>query len=161
MYKPPAIVMSTAATPANVSAPLVIRWKPADPTEQFYVYLHFMEIQELATNETREFNILENGKLRFSKFSPRNLLVNTFYSSSPSSGKEIIYSLEKTENSTLPPIINALEIYSVIDFPQSDTFKGDGMPQKYDLHIVLNYPLPFIWTTLFCIDLNYPLLFYA
>ncbi|XP_014499513.1 LRR receptor-like serine/threonine-protein kinase IOS1 [Vigna radiata var. radiata] len=125
VYKPPAIVMSTAATPSNVSAPLVIRWKPADPTEQFYVYLHFMEIQELATNETREFNILENGKLRFSKFSPRNLLVNTLYSSSPSSGKEIIYSLEKTENSTLPPIINALEIYSVIDFPQSDTFKGD------------------------------------
>jgi len=142
--------MSTAVTPANVSAPLVISWRPADPTEQFYVYLYFMEIQELATNQTREFNIVENGKQRFSKFSPRNLLVTTLYSSSASSGKEIIYSLQKTQNSTLPPIINALEIYRVIDFPQSDTFEGDGMTKKYYLHIVLNYPLPFIWITLLC-----------
>jgi len=147
--------MSTAVTPANVSAPLVISWVPDDPTDQFYVYLYFMEIQELETNQTREFNIKENGKLRYSKFSPLNQLVTTLYSSSSSSGKEMTYSLEKTKNSTLPPIINAIEIYKVKDFPQSDTFQGDGMPQKYDFSCVksicldytiihdFNYPLPF------------------
>ncbi|XP_027926507.1 LRR receptor-like serine/threonine-protein kinase IOS1 [Vigna unguiculata] len=125
VYRPPAIVMSTAVTPPNVSAPLLLQWEPDDPTDQFYVYLYFMEIQELATNQTREFNIVANGKLWYSNCSPKNLLVTTLLSKSASSGKEIIFSLEKTNDSTLPPIINALEIYKVIDFPQSDTFKGD------------------------------------
>ncbi|ESW22558.1 hypothetical protein PHAVU_005G163100 [Phaseolus vulgaris] len=126
VYKPPAIVMSTAVTPSNVSAPLeVINWMPDDPTDKFYVYMYFMEIQELATNQTREFNIVENGKQVYSKFSPKNLLATTLFSLSASSGDEIIYSLVKTKNSTLPPIINALEIYKAIDFPQSETFKGD------------------------------------
>ena len=144
--------MSTAVTPPNVSAPLLLQWEPDDPTDQFYVYLYFMEIQELATNQTREFNIVANGKLWYSNCSPKNLLVTTLLSKSASSGKEIIFSLEKTNDSTLPPIINALEIYKVIDFPQSDTFKGDGMPRKYNLHIILNYSVH---------DLNYPLLLYA
>ncbi|CAJ1955358.1 unnamed protein product [Sphenostylis stenocarpa] len=125
IYKPPAIVMSTAVTPANVSAPLVISWVPDDPTDQFYVYMYFMEIGVLATNQTREFTIVNNGIQWYSKFSPQRLSVNTLYSTSPSSGKEIIFSIEKTKISTQPPIINALEVYKAIDFPQSDTFKDD------------------------------------
>ncbi|XP_029128694.1 probable LRR receptor-like serine/threonine-protein kinase At1g05700 [Cajanus cajan] len=117
--------MSTAVTPVNASAPLVISWEPEAQTDQFYVYLHFMEIQLLATNQTREFNIMQNGNSRYPNFSPRYQLVTTLYSSSGTSGKEIIYSLEKTKNSTLPPIINAIEIYRVIDLPQLDTFQED------------------------------------
>ncbi|XP_020223399.1 LRR receptor-like serine/threonine-protein kinase IOS1 [Cajanus cajan] len=124
-YKLPAIVMSTAVTPVNASDPLVIRWEPDDETEQFYVYMHFTEIQVLAKNEIREFNITQNGDPWYQKFSPRYRGVNTLCSVSAISGKEIAYSLEKTKNSTLPPIINAIEIYRVIDFSQSDTHQGD------------------------------------
>jgi hypothetical protein len=35
-------------------------------------------------------------------------------------------SLSKTENSTLPPIINAIEVYKVQDFSQSETQQDDG-----------------------------------
>ncbi|KAG4961510.1 hypothetical protein JHK87_038143 [Glycine soja] len=124
-YEPPAIVLSTAVTPANVSVPLVIKWVPQDPTDQFYVYMHFLEIQVLATNQTRQFSITENGKTWFQNFSPANLVVGTIYSTKAVSGKQIKYSLEMTKNSTLPPIISAIEIYRVIDFQQSDTFQGD------------------------------------
>ncbi|RDX71291.1 LRR receptor-like serine/threonine-protein kinase IOS1, partial [Mucuna pruriens] len=124
-YQLPAIVMSTAVTPANASAPLVIRWEPQNPTDQFYVYLHFTEIQVLPTNQTRQFNIIRNGETKFPNLSPRYLGVNTIYTESAINGKEIKYSLEMTKNSTLPPIINAIEIYRVIDFPQSDTYQGD------------------------------------
>ena len=129
-YKPPAVVMSTAITPANVSAPLVISWKPDDPKDSFYVYLHFTEIQVLAKNQTREFNITLNGKLWYENESPRYHSVNTIYSTSGISGKLINFSFVMTETSTLPPIINAIEIYRVKEFPQQDTYQGDGMPRK-------------------------------
>ncbi|KAH1219348.1 LRR receptor-like serine/threonine-protein kinase IOS1 [Glycine max] len=124
-YEPPAIVLSTAVTPANVSVPLVIKWVPQDPTDQFYVYMHFLEIQVLATNQTRQFSITENGKTWFPNLSPTNQSVDTIYSLRAVSGEQIKYSFEMTENSTLPPIISAIEIYRVIDFQQSDTFQGD------------------------------------
>ncbi|CAJ1955354.1 unnamed protein product [Sphenostylis stenocarpa] len=124
-YQPGALVMSTAVTPPNDSDPLVISWEPEDENEQFYVYLHFTELLELATNQTRQFNIMLNGESWFRNFSPRYLGLDTLYTKSAISGEEIIYSMEMTENSTLPPIISALEIYTVIDLQQPQTFQGD------------------------------------
>ncbi|XP_028202264.1 LRR receptor-like serine/threonine-protein kinase IOS1 isoform X5 [Glycine soja] len=124
-YQPPAVVMSTAVTPANVSAPLVISWKPYDPKESFYVYMHFTEIQVLAKNQTREFNITLNGKLWYENESPRYHSVFTRYTPKGISGKLINFSFVMTETSTLPPIINAIEIYRVKEFPQPDTYQGD------------------------------------
>ncbi|KOM44460.1 hypothetical protein LR48_Vigan05g206500 [Vigna angularis] len=122
--EPPAIVMSTAVTPANDSAPLVISWKPEHETDQFYVYMHFKELQVLTTNQTREFNIMLNAaESWFSNCSPRNY--RTIYSTSARSGKELKFSLERTEKSTLPPIINAIEIYRVIDLQKPETFQED------------------------------------
>ncbi|KAL2332319.1 hypothetical protein Fmac_019900 [Flemingia macrophylla] len=124
-YKPPAVVMSTAVKPANASAPLVISWDPEDENDQFYAYLHFTEIQVLAASQKREFNIMLNGESWYEKESPQYLHVDTIYSPSAFSGKEVKFSLEMTKNSTLPPIISAIEIYKVIDFQQLNTFQGD------------------------------------
>ncbi|XP_029128759.1 LRR receptor-like serine/threonine-protein kinase IOS1 [Cajanus cajan] len=124
-YQPPAIVLSTAVTPANASDPLVISWEPLDETEQFYVYMHFTEFEVLAKNQTRKFTITENGKPWYLNFSPPYLSAFTVYSQSAISGKEIKYTFVMTQSSTLPPIINAIEIYKVIEFQQSDTFEGD------------------------------------
>ncbi|KAL2332311.1 hypothetical protein Fmac_019892 [Flemingia macrophylla] len=123
-FKPPAVVMRTAVTPANASAPLIISWDPEDENDQFYVYFHFTEIQVLAANQTREFNIMFNDILWY-KESPRYLFVYTIYGKSAFSGKKFKFSLEMTKNSTLPPIISAIEIYKVIDFQQLNTFQGD------------------------------------
>ncbi|ESW22549.1 hypothetical protein PHAVU_005G162300 [Phaseolus vulgaris] len=124
-FKPGATIMSTAVTPANGSAPLVISWEPQDETDEFYVYMHFTELQVLTGNQTRQFNITMNGKLWYENCSPQYMSVSTIYSPPGGSGKEIKFSLERTENSTLPPIINAIEIYKVKQFHQSDTFQGD------------------------------------
>ncbi|XP_047147959.1 probable LRR receptor-like serine/threonine-protein kinase At1g51880 [Vigna umbellata] len=124
-YKPGATIMSTAVEPQNDSAPLVISWEPQHETDQFYVYMHFTEIQVLTTNQTRLFNIMLNAESWFSNFSPVYHGMNTIYSISGTSGKEIKFSLERTENSTLPPIISAIEIYRVIDLQKPETFQGD------------------------------------
>ncbi|KAJ1390944.1 Malectin-like carbohydrate-binding domain [Sesbania bispinosa] len=57
-YKPPAVVLSTAATPINASAPFDFSWKPDSVSDQLYIYMHFNEVVKLAANETREFNKL-------------------------------------------------------------------------------------------------------
>lgn len=127
LFKPPEIVMSTAITPVNASAPLIISWEPENQTDLFYVYMHFTEIEVLAKNQTREFYITLNGEQWYKEnFSPPYLSAFTIYSKSGISRKKIKFSLERTKNSTLPPIINAIEIYRLIDFQQFDTYQGDG-----------------------------------
>ncbi|CDY51448.1 BnaA05g36650D [Brassica napus] len=95
-YNPPQVVMASASTPISAFASWNFTWLLFPSTTQFYIYMHFAEIQSLQANETREFKLL------------------------------------RTSKSTLPPLINAIEIYMVIDFPlletnQDDEFLWDGL----------------------------------
>ncbi|KAA8536751.1 hypothetical protein F0562_029229 [Nyssa sinensis] len=120
---PPHIVMSTANTP-NASDSLYFSWVPDNPTDQFYIYLHFTEVQVLKANESRAFLIYLNGELWYSKpVIPSNLTTTTIYGSKTAPKFEI--SINKTSNSTLPPIINAIEVYNVRQL-NSPTDEKDG-----------------------------------
>ncbi|KAL2617432.1 hypothetical protein GLYMA_08G198400v4 [Glycine max] len=125
-YKLPEVVMSTAATPINASAPFQFYWDPDNVNEKFYIYMHFNEVKILAENETRTFNIFMNGKLFYGPLTPGYLTKNIIYSTSALTGAtRYLFSLAKTGTSTLPPIMNAMEIYKVIDFAQSETEQDD------------------------------------
>ncbi|XP_061356610.1 probable LRR receptor-like serine/threonine-protein kinase At1g05700 [Gastrolobium bilobum] len=125
-YKPPAVVMSTAITPDNASAPLNFSWDPNNVNDQYYIYMHFNEVEKLAANETRAFNITMNGKLFYGPMVPAYRSTNTIFSRSAlTRATRYQFSLFQTETSTLPPIINALEIYTVKDFSQSETEQDD------------------------------------
>ena len=134
-YVPPEDALKTAATPTNASEPLTIKWTNSDnPNAQYYVYRHFSEIQDLQTNDTREFNMLWNGEVMSSNpIILKKLDISTIYSQSPrfcDEGK-CIFQLIRTNRSTLPPLLNALEVFTVIQFPQSETNETDGMFQPY------------------------------
>ncbi|CAJ2663782.1 unnamed protein product [Trifolium pratense] len=121
-YTPPAIVMRTAATPVNASAPLLFHWNADNVTDQYYLYLHFNEVEDLTQNETRAFNITVNGEFFYGPMIPGYQVTDTVISSAPLTGAaRYLISLSKTENSTLPPILNAVEIYKLKDFSQSET----------------------------------------
>jgi hypothetical protein len=131
-YKPPAIVMSTAATPENVSAPLELEWDADNVNDQYYLYLHFNEVEELAANETRAFNVTVNGEFFYGPMTPRYRSADTMFSTTPlTRAARYQVSLFKTGNSTLPPILNAIEIYKVKDFSQSETQQDDGKLALY------------------------------
>ncbi|KAK0597365.1 hypothetical protein LWI29_024556 [Acer saccharum] len=126
IYKPPSIVMKSAGTPKNASKPLNVRMETGDDTSlRFYVYLHFAEIQELQANESRECNISLNGKHWYGPFSPKYLSTTTVYSPSTLTGGNYSISIYKTENATHPPILNALEIFTVKEFLQAQTDPKD------------------------------------
>ena len=128
-YVPPEDALKNAATPTNASAPLTIEWITENANEQYYLYSHFAEIQELHTNETREFNIVWNGKLYYGPVIPDKLKLTTIQSQSAETcnGGKCSFQLIRTNRSTLPPLLNAFEVYTVIQFPQSETDESDGM----------------------------------
>ena len=136
-YQPPSIVMSTASTPINVSAPLKLFWDTENATSEYYIYMHFIEVVNLTATQFRSFNITLNGKYWYGPFAPKYLSTITLFSPSilPNAQK-YDFLFFKAEGSTLPPIINALEIYSVRDLSQSGTYQKDGMFSSTHVNLV-------------------------
>lgn len=126
-YRLPSKVMETAVTPVNNSIVLEFYWLRDDPTAEFYLYLHFAEIQELKPNQSREFNICLNGDFWHGPVVPKYLRRTTIDSKSALKGTEFHVSLNETNSSTVLPLINAAEIYLVRQFAQSETNQEDGM----------------------------------
>ncbi|KAF3568831.1 hypothetical protein DY000_02017965 [Brassica cretica] len=128
-YSPPKAALTTAATSTNAYAPLTIKWNLSNVFSQYYLYTHFAEIQELQTNDTREFNLNWNGNHYYDLLVPPKFKVFTVFSESGGSckGGECSFQLTRTNRSTLPPLVNALEVFTVIHFPQPETNETDGM----------------------------------
>lgn len=97
--------------------------------------MYFAEVEILKANESREFIINHNGEEWLEAFSPDYLDVSTIYSKVPLKG--INFSIERTGRSTLPPILNALEIYEVNEFSQSQTNEKDGKLSKSRSEIII------------------------
>nr|CAN65001.1 hypothetical protein VITISV_023487 [Vitis vinifera] len=122
----PSIVMATAVKPLNTMEPLKFSWESTDPTSKFYIYLYFAEVEELQLNESREFNIFLNGNLWHGPLTPESFEATAIYRISSSISEKFEFSIYKTNSSTLPPIINALEVYLVKQLLQSQTDQKDG-----------------------------------
>lgn len=125
-FRPASIVMRSAISPRNESNPLNFTWSPDDPRSKFYVYMHFAEVEELQRNETREFDIYMNGDLLAENFRPFYLFTDTRSTVEPVGRTKNEIVIQKTDVSTLPPIINAIEIYQINEFLQLPTDQQNG-----------------------------------
>uniref|UniRef100_A0A7N0UJS8 Protein kinase domain-containing protein n=1 Tax=Kalanchoe fedtschenkoi TaxID=63787 RepID=A0A7N0UJS8_KALFE len=144
IYHQPLGVMQTAVTPIDPDGPLGFFWKSNLPT-QYYLYLHFAEIQyDLATDDLRNFNIYLNGELYFKNFNLQWLSAMTIYTPEPITSALTLLNLtfEKTSLSTLPPILNAIELYTLTDMSQLETNSDDVKAVK---SIKSTYNLNRIW----------------
>lgn len=124
----PQNVLKTASMPTNASEPFSFTEDLDSPDDEIYLYLHFSEVQSLRANESREFGISWNGEDFDKPLSPKYLKTTTIYSTSSLTcrGGKCNLELRRTKNSTLPPLLNAIEIYTVIKFPQLETNENDG-----------------------------------
>ncbi|XP_076881829.1 putative leucine-rich repeat receptor-like protein kinase At2g19210 [Bidens hawaiensis] len=123
---PPSEVMSDAITPKYPQESFNINWTPDHTTDKFFMYMHFAEIEILKRNQKREFNIFLNGNLSYGPFFPLNHSTTTIYSTEPEFiAPKYTLTINKTKNSTLPPIINALELYTLKQLPQNQTNDQD------------------------------------
>lgn len=126
-YKLPAIVMSTAATPENGSAPWSITLDDFenDPSRKFYMFMHFAEIIDLR-GQIREFTVNINGVQYCCPLAPRYYFSFTFYNKYSVTEQSLWVSLKRTNRSTLPPIVNAMEVYELKEFSQASTQQNNG-----------------------------------
>ncbi|CAL8131715.1 unnamed protein product [Prunus armeniaca] len=125
-FQPPSVVMSTAATPKNGTDALYISWMDFDNSAEYFVYMHVAEFEKLQPNQSRQFNITMNGESLHEKVVPYYLSSSTIYSTRAlSTGGQYNLSIFKAMNSTLPPILNAIEVYTVKEFLESRTNQAD------------------------------------
>ena len=126
---PPSRVMMTAVCPLNNSDALYYSWTADDSSQQFHVYLHFAELKLLGPNMTREFTVCcGNNSCHNPPIRPEYLVTTTIVYPQPLTGQyDYSCSITKTPTSTLPPILNAIEIFIILPLPATPTREEDGM----------------------------------
>ncbi|CAN6359868.1 unnamed protein product [Urochloa humidicola] len=130
-FEAPSKVMQTAITPRNASKNIEFVWNSMmshkDRSLPGYMLItHFSELNLLTSSDVREFNINLNGELWWSHLRPRYLYSDAVYSTKPlRSDTRYKVSINATANSTLPPIINAVEIFSIISTTNVGTDSQD------------------------------------
>uniref|UniRef100_A0A803NZA6 non-specific serine/threonine protein kinase n=1 Tax=Cannabis sativa TaxID=3483 RepID=A0A803NZA6_CANSA len=164
-YEPPAVVMRTAVAPKNETDVIGISWSTVDQNpEDFYIYLHFAELQKYSKNETRELNIYLNGTLFYGPLVPNYLSLSTIYSVNPTRGSSLQIIVNRTENSTLPPLLNAIEIYTQKILENTETLQNDVdaiMNVKSNYNLKKNWqgdpcePRNYMWEGLNCSFTNF------
>ncbi|XP_058074092.1 putative leucine-rich repeat receptor-like protein kinase At2g19210 isoform X2 [Magnolia sinica] len=112
-FQPPSAVVRTAVRPLNGGDVIYFNWTVSDPGLQFHVFMHFAEIEKVEKNQWREFNVCCSVCYK-SNYRPSFLTALTVYTAHPLSGHHhYSCSVRKTAASTLPPILNAIEVYTV------------------------------------------------
>ncbi|XP_038898023.1 probable LRR receptor-like serine/threonine-protein kinase At1g51880 [Benincasa hispida] len=166
-HHPAAKVMETAMTPKNASQSIDLRWESDDENNQYYIYLHFAELVKLQRKQFRGFNISHNGQYWGGPIIPDYLYTSSIYSIRPLKfpQKQHSFSFFKTENSTLPPIINGLEVYLQIEISEleSDHEDADAMRKLKSTYGVIKdwqgdpcIPKAYPWSGVGCTNESIP-----
>ncbi|KAK3135034.1 hypothetical protein QOZ80_5BG0413800 [Eleusine coracana subsp. coracana] len=131
LFEAPSKVMQTAITPRDTSQNIEFVWdpepQPKDPTPMYMAILHFCEVELLPTNAVREMSVILNRVPWFQfGFSPQYLLTGAAYNVIPVRGFGRYHvSINATKNSTLPPLVNAVEVFSIISTANVGTESQD------------------------------------
>ncbi|KAF5817770.1 putative transferase [Helianthus annuus] len=125
----PLKIMTGGVTPIQPTWPLYRSWK-ARSDDASIIYIYLAEVEILESNQKREFNIYYND-IWIGTVSPSSNVTtirNKIYASSSYN-----LTLNRTLNSTLPPVINALEIYTLKQLLQNQTDDQDDpcVPQAW------------------------------
>ncbi|XP_064974724.1 putative leucine-rich repeat receptor-like protein kinase At2g19210 [Musa acuminata AAA Group] len=124
-FEAPSAVMQTAAVPVNASM-LEFSWDfvgSGAPVNEFYANLHF---SELLPNTSRAFDVYINDDKWFANYTPPYLMSGAIYSTTPLyPSLRYNWALNSSGLSTLPPILNALEVYTPMFFKNTPTDSDD------------------------------------
>ncbi|KAH7866816.1 hypothetical protein Vadar_025395 [Vaccinium darrowii] len=128
-YELPNMVMATAVKPVNGSNSLNFSFVLDDWNQKLYVYMHFVEIETV--EPYRDFDIYLNDKFWAS--------VNVLDEQKSISGtvpktnvSQLSFSIRATKDSTLPPILNAIEVYELQQSPTNQS-EGEGSNDEFPL----------------------------
>ena len=115
-----------------------IFWDDDNGPNLYYVYMYFAELQLLKPNQSRLFKLYLNDELLIKDDIVVDYLSeNVVRTIIPSSFRD--YKLIMSEGSTLPPILNAIEIYKVMNFTQLTTEQADGNIYEHSSFCIFSF----------------------
>ncbi|KAF7843441.1 putative LRR receptor-like serine/threonine-protein kinase [Senna tora] len=125
----PSIVMATAAIPANGNH-ITLKFHPRFNASEHFSIAYIAEIQNLHGNQVRDLEISATGQptVFVPSYRPRYLEAELLglgpqREAAPEDGWQIW--INRTRNSTLPPILNAIETVQLKDVSPSHTHRND------------------------------------
>ncbi|KAJ4814272.1 Leucine-rich repeat protein kinase family protein [Rhynchospora pubera] len=159
-YDPPSFIIQTAAFTSSTKEALQIRWTSNDPSTKFLVVLHIVEIEDISKIDFREFDINCNRDTWFESVNPgrhftqingKNVTAN-WVAFQPTGYTSYLMSLEATARSTLPPLLNSIEVYKFANATGVPTDVGDVTAINA---IKENYKVTKGWSGDPCIPIDY------
>ncbi|KAM3332405.1 hypothetical protein ACQJBY_027920 [Aegilops geniculata] len=138
-FEVPSAVMQTAAT-VDDGFSLRFYWDAYESNKEldYFAVLHMAELRRLNSSEARICEVYLNNGLWYSKpFSPEFRYSSSMFGMVTGS-VEYSFRIEPTANSTLPPLLNALEIYVMVPTAERATDGGDvsaimAIKAKYEI----------------------------
>jgi Malectin-like domain len=126
-FEVPSLVLQTASFSSTPNISIDIPWSTSDKSIKFYVVLHFAEIQIVQNTSLREFYVYANGEQVFDDPVPMKYLTTSYSSYTHSGHKDYNVSLRSSARATLPPMLNAYELYSILPVTMLPTDNEDGI----------------------------------
>uniref|UniRef100_J3MWR8 Malectin-like domain-containing protein n=1 Tax=Oryza brachyantha TaxID=4533 RepID=J3MWR8_ORYBR len=157
LFVVPSAVLQTAFVPAGNDTKLVYPMPDEVLLRDHFIILHFADFQN---RSSREFTVYVDSGAQIGPFSApyqKGFSVTTNWSSNTEGGGN--FTLAATARSTLPPILNAYEVYRRISHDNPTTFSEDFdaiMAIKYEYGIRKNwmgdpcFPPEFLWSGVEC-----------
>ncbi|KAK1627317.1 hypothetical protein QYE76_001632 [Lolium multiflorum] len=130
-FNAPSAVLQSAATPVN-GTQLDFSWStdPSinndDRSTSYLLLLYFAELQRLPSKALRKFDILVASWSGSRSYSPKYLFPEVVERMVVQGSGQLTVSLVATPDATLPPIVNAFEVYSVRQMTELATGNEDG-----------------------------------
>ncbi|CAN6462021.1 unnamed protein product [Victoria cruziana] len=157
-YKPPLKVMQIADIDQDNSS---FYWNASIPqNSSLFMCIHFAELQDLGRSETRQFDITVNEGNFAGSITPSYLKAMNVCSSGIYGPQDLNYMLlTPTTQSNLSAILNAAEIYAVVQLSSSETDERDvncllDINKKYGISKAWSgdpcLPRTYIWEGLVC-----------
>lgn len=131
LEKPPPLLLATGIEANTATSNLTIPLSYIIGEVRIYEIFYFTEMSNLNSRQFRQFNITLNGQNLNIRPRYRNLTQAWGWTSVTNETK---YALVPSSNSTLPPIISGMEIYTIND-SDFDTTKEEE--SKYMIYISL------------------------
>ncbi|KAJ8614037.1 hypothetical protein MRB53_036720 [Persea americana] len=153
-YQPPLPVMNTAVMQSNLSKNFTLRFPTVDSNKsfQYQVFMHFAELEQLQSNQSRQLNIFLDVVHAYGPFSPTYLSVDAISIESSLNGLNVHKTdLCKTTSSTLPPILNAKETFII----QKLSTPTDSKDVNAIMNIKAKYQIKRNWVGDPCVPMNY------
>ncbi|KAF5466495.1 hypothetical protein F2P56_016415 [Juglans regia] len=166
-YGLPAEVMKTAAKTQNASIPLKVDFT-LDPLSKYCCYFHFAEVEKLESGQQRELTIsLDDQRYLTESVILDYLNPRTIVQDNPpiTGAPRLSLSINAAQGTHLPPILNAYEIFMLIELPNEPTATEDVkaiMEIKTRYNVTRNWqgdpcvPSEYSWDGLNCTNDNPP-----